>query len=89
MIKVKPGFEVQEVCDQHVLMAMGEQNIDFTKIISLNETSLFIWNKLSEGVNTIEGLANAITTEYDIDLETAKHDIETVIDKLHELGVVK
>lgn len=89
MIKVKPGFEVQEVCDQYVLMAMGEQNIDFTKIISLNETSLFIWNELSKGVNTIEGLANAITTEYDIDLETAKHDIEIVIDKLRELGVVE
>lgn len=88
-MKIKPGFEVQTVCGEHILMAMGEENIDFSKVIALNETSCFIWEKMKSGIVNVDELVAAVTNEYDIDNATAKADIEALINQFVELGVME
>ena len=43
-MKAKPGFKLREVCGEQIIVAEGRENIDFTNIISMNETSAFLWN---------------------------------------------
>ena len=42
-MKIKNGFELREVCGENVIIAHGVDNIDFTKVISLNESAAFLW----------------------------------------------
>ena len=42
-MRKKKGFELRDVCGEHVIMAYGMENIDFSKISSLNETAAFLW----------------------------------------------
>ena len=88
-MKIKPGFEIQTVCGQHLILAVGEENVDFSKMIYINETSLFIWNKLNEGIDTVDALVDAVTGEYDVDSDTARKDIEEFLGQMKEHGIVE
>lgn len=47
-MRIKDGFELREICGEHVILSHGMDNIDFSKIISLNETAAFLWKGLWE-----------------------------------------
>ena len=36
-MRIKDGFELREICGEHVILSHGMDNIDFSKIISLND----------------------------------------------------
>lgn len=41
-MKAKKGFKLRNVCGEHVIVAEGIDNVDFTNIISMNESSAYI-----------------------------------------------
>lgn len=88
-MRLKKGFEVRQVCGENLVIAIGEENIDFTHVIALNESSLFIWRQMEKGIDTIEGIVDAITEEYDVDADTARGDITSFVEQLVEYGVVE
>lgn len=88
-MKIKPGFQVHSVCGENIIMALGEENVDFSHIIALNESSLLIWNKMNEGVDNIDGLVKCVTDEYEIDDATARKDVEALLQQLVKYGVVE
>lgn len=88
-MKIKPGFQVHSVCGENIIMALGEENVDFSHIIALNESSLLIWNKMNEGVDNIDDLVKCITDEYEIDDATARKDVEALLQQLVKYGVVE
>ena len=38
-MKIKKGFELRDICGEKVIIASGIENIDFNKMISLNESA--------------------------------------------------
>ena len=34
-MRIKEGFELREICGEHLILSHGMDNIDFSKIISL------------------------------------------------------
>lgn len=42
-MKIKNDFKLREICGEYVVTAEGMQAVDFTKLISLNETAAFLW----------------------------------------------
>ena len=36
-MKIKKGFELRDICGEKVIIASGIENIDFNKMISLND----------------------------------------------------
>ena len=64
-MRVKKGFINRNVCGESVLLATGQENIDFTNIISLNETANFLWNELAQREKfTIDDMVELLTGEY-------------------------
>ena len=45
-MKINEGFELREVCGEHVIVAHGVKNIDFSKIINLNESAVLMWKSV-------------------------------------------
>lgn len=71
-MRIKDGFELREICGEHVILSHGMDNIDFSKIISLNETAAFLW-KEAVGKEEIseEELTATLLEAYEVDEETA------------------
>ena len=82
-MKVKSGYILREVAGNYLVVAVGEEAMDFNGLITTNETGAFLWNKLSSDISEQE-LVSAMLVEYDIDEETASADISSFISKLKE-----
>ncbi len=50
-MKIKNDFKLREICGEYVVTAEGMQAVDFTKLISLNETAAFSGRRLRNRVN--------------------------------------
>lgn len=87
-MQVKPGFKLNQVCGQSFLVPMGESNIDFSKLIALNESSLLLWKRMQTGEFTIDDLVNELLNEYEVDDATARKDVEAIIEQFKSEGVI-
>lgn len=84
-MRIKDGFELREICGEHVILSHGMDNIDFSKIISLNETAAFLWK---EAVGKEEISEEELTATYEVDEETARKDVAQVLAKWGEIGLL-
>lgn len=94
-MRAKKGFNLREVCGEQIIVAEGRENLDFTNIISMNESSAFLWNSVQDKVFTIDDLADLLVDNYVIDENTpldrerAKKDAQAMLDKWVEAGIVE
>ncbi len=42
-MRIKDGFEIRNICGEKVIIAYGLDNLDFNKLINLNESAAFLW----------------------------------------------
>ena len=87
-MKIKENFLLRQVADTWVVMPIGQEMLDFNGMLTLNETGAFLWQKLQEGAD-LEALVKALTSEYDVDAETARIDVREFLDKLAKAGCVE
>ena len=83
-MKTKKGFEVRNVCGENIVIAHGVENIDFTKVITLNESAAYIWKKV-EGKEFTE----ALMAEYEVGKEQAQADVKKLAASWIEAGLVE
>lgn len=89
-MKQKKGFVLRDVCGEKVIVGEGVETINFGKLISLNETAAWLWEKGAElGDFTVEQLADEICKEYDVEKEQALTDIEKTVAMWKEVGVIE
>lgn len=89
-MKIKKGFVLREVCGEHVLVASGRENIDFNKVIAMNETAACVWKEVVDKESfTTDEMVKAIISEYEIDEATAKADCETLVSQWVEAGIAE
>ncbi len=69
-MKVKSGFRLTEVCGQYILIAEGKENIDYSNIISMNESSKLLWDCVQGKDFTIADLAQILMNNYQLDDKT-------------------
>ena len=89
-MRVKKGFINRNVCGESVLLATGQENIDFTNIISLNETANFLWNELAQREDfTIDDMVELLTGEYEVEADEAKADCQTLVQQWTDAGILE
>jgi len=87
MLKIKDGFMLREIAGTMVVVPLGERVIEFNGLMSLSESGALLWRKLEQGAE-IDELVDLILSEYDIDRDTARADIEEFIAALKEKGLL-
>lgn len=88
-MKIKDGFELMTVCDQNIIISHGKQNINFSKVITLNESASVVWNSIIGKEFTIADAAKALTDEYEVDEATALEDAEKLVNDWIEAEIVE
>ncbi len=87
-MKIKENFALRQVAGTWVVLPLADATVDFTGMLTLNETGLMLWNLLKEET-TREALATALTEEYDVTYEQALVDVDAFIVKLNKAGCVE
>lgn len=89
-MKKKPGFALRSVCGEQFLIAEGLSNIDFSKLIALNESSAYLWNAVADDEEfTIDSLTALLLEEYEVDESTARNDVKALVASMLEAGVIE
>ena len=88
-MRIKSGFELRDVCGEHIIVAYGEENNDFSKVISLNETAALLWRQAEKGPFTAQTLADVLCDEYQVDAYTALRDVTQTIGEWQKIGLVE
>ena len=73
-MKIKNGFVLRQMCGENIVTAEGLEHINFNKLISLNQTAAFLWEKVAGKEFTAEEMAQHLVEEYGIDMELALTD---------------
>lgn len=87
-MKIKEGFILREVAGSNIVVPIGDEQMSFNGVITLNDVGTFIWKHLESGA-TIEELVKAVTDTYDVDKETAAADIDRYIFKLRDKNIIE
>ena len=80
-MKIREGFLLRNVAGNNVVVPIGQATLDFNGMMSLNETGAFLFEKMIEGT-TKEQLIEQLMSQYEIDADTAKNDVEEFIEKV-------
>ena len=88
-MKIKNGFELREVCGENVIIAHGVDNIDFTKVISLNESAAFLWKQVSGLEFSEEDLVQLLLGEYEVEESQAAEDVKALLTQWKAEGLVE
>ena len=88
-MKKKTGFYLRNVLGENVVVAEGVENIDFSKIISMNDSAAFLWQQIGEEPFTVEDLVGYFCGEYNVDEQTAKADAQALVQQWINAGIVE
>lgn len=68
----------QQIEDKLVLVPLNADMANMTQMFELNKTAAWIWHRLAE-VETTQDLAQEMVQKYEVDSQTALHDINAFI----------
>ena len=88
-MKTKKGFNLRQICGENVIVAEGEENIDFSNIISMNESSAYLWKNIQDKNFSDEDLVKLLTDEYEVDDVTAKSDVDSLVKSWLDAGIIE
>ena len=89
-MRQKEGFVLRDICGDKAIVPEGFQVVDFRKMISMNDTAVWLWEKCTElGDFTAEQLAEALCGEYEVESTRALADINRILDQWKEMGLLE
>jgi len=94
MSKCIEGFRLRKLGNEYILVGESMALINFNKMITLNETAAFLWEKAqnltqSKGQFDAAALCKALCAEYDVAPEQAMTDVENTLASWREAGVIE
>lgn len=87
-MKFKDEYKVRSMAGENVVIMQGTAGCDMTRIISLNDTSLILWNALQDKEFEVADVATILVETYGIDSATAEHDAKAWVEKLQECNLI-
>jgi len=87
-MKLKSGFNLRDICGEKVLVAEGLENIDYSRIINLNETAAYLWENLDGSAFEVEDMVELLTREYDVPADVALDDCRELVAQWREAELI-
>lgn len=88
-MRIKEQYKVREMAGEHVVIMQGRLGSDLTRIISLNDSALYLWQSVEGKEFDVNRVAELLAEHYGIDDQIAERDAARWIDKLAECGLLE
>lgn len=88
-MKIKKGFVLRSICGQNVISGEGLEQVNFSKLVTLNETATYLWKEVQDKEFTAQTLADLMTDRYEVTAERALADAQTLCDQWVEMGLAE
>ena len=88
-MKLVEGFTLRNIMGQPTIIGEGVAQVDFNKLITLNQTAAFLWEQLEGKEFALEDVVSLLMDTFAIDRELAEKDAESICRKWIELGLAE
>ncbi len=88
-MKIVDGFKLRSVAGEMVVSGESIAQINFNKLIALNETAAYLWQSVEGEEFSVETLAELLVSKYEIDTQRAVVDANAIVQRWIEVGVVE
>ena len=82
------GIVEKRLGEELILVPLSDDIAKMSEVFTLNEVGAFIYNNLN-GENTLSSVVEIVVNNFDIDKETAIHDVEAFIQVALEKKVIE
>ena len=86
-MKIKDGYLLRTIADTHIVVPVAERVIEFKGMMILNDVSANIWEFMADDREYDDILAFILST-YEVDRETAQKDLDALLKRMEESGVL-
>ena len=88
-MKIKDGFILREMLGQFIVVGEGLAQVNFNKMLSLNESAAYLWKEVKGREFTPEELVQLLLDRYEVTEEQASADVRKLVDIWVEQGVAE
>ena len=88
-MKLDGSFELKTLAGQSIGVPGKLKNVDFTNLLTLNETAAVVWERMTQGEFEVDDLVKALTDAYEVDEAQAREDVVALLAKIRELGMIE
>ncbi|MBR0532794.1 MAG: PqqD family protein [Bacteroidales bacterium] len=88
-MRIKEGFTLRSIVGQYVVIGEGIEQVDFNKMITMNDSAAYLWQGVEGKDFTVEDLTKLLTDKYDVAEEKAASDAARIASKWIEAGLVE
>lgn len=85
---IKPGYSIEDIAGQNVLMAPAIGDIDYSKMLVLSESAAFVAQRLMEETLSFDELVNSLLQEYEADEAVVRQELAGLLKQLRQLNVL-
>ena len=88
-MKIKEGFILRSICGEYIVVGEGLAQVNFNKMLSLNESAAYLWKEVEGKEFTREDLVKLLLDRYEVSQEQASADVEKLTSTWVNEGVVE
>lgn len=88
-MKVKEGFRMRRLGRENIVVPEGLQQVNFNRMIVLNETAAFLWTEIQDKEFDAGTLRDLLLENYEVEAERAQTDAEGLIQQWKEAGIIE
>ena len=88
-MKTRKGYTLRSLGKEFILVADGFEAVDFSRMISMNESAAFLWKEVEDKDFDADMLTNLLMDNYDIDRETAQNDVASMLKSWSDAGIIE
>ena len=87
-MKIKEDYMYKCIAGQDIVIPVGKAGVNGNSLMTLKGIGAYIYQILVNGA-TEEEIVSKVLNDYDVDEQTAKHDVRAFIDKLRSLDMLE
>ena len=87
-MRIKEGFILRTICGEHVVVGEGLAQVNYNKLISLNNSAAWLWEQVQGRDFSVEDLASLLQERYGVSAEQALADSRKLLRVWQEQNLV-
>ena len=88
-MKIRKGFVLRDICGNKVISGEGLDKVNYSKLITLNETAAYLWESVQEKEFDKDTLVQLLLERYEVTEDVVRADVDKLLSTWMELDMIE
>lgn len=88
-LRMAPGYMIQEIAGEKILIAGQSDNINYSRMLMLNDSAAELVQIMIDGETTEDDLVKFLTENYAVEAELAHQDVMSLLAELDNQKILR